>query len=189
MRNAGKIITVAAVAAALTACSPPSEQPSDLPPGADPTTSAQPSPTTQQGKACTAEDIEATPSGNAGGYEVTIPRDCEAPTELLTRELQPGNGPAAKSGDELDVDYMIVAWSDGQVKENSFGELGTLSVQLGEDQPGFQGWDEALQGAQQGSQHLIVVPENMSFAQESNHPLYGETLVVVAEVVDIAQVP
>ncbi|WP_298175633.1 FKBP-type peptidyl-prolyl cis-trans isomerase [Saccharomonospora sp.] len=194
MRNAGKIITVAAVAAALTACSPPNEQPSDLPPGVDPTPSAQPSPTQneqggQQGEACTAEDIEVTPSSNAEGYEVTIPRDCAVPTELLTRELQPGTGPAAASGDQLDVDYTIVAWSDGQVKENSFGELGTMSVQLGDDQPQFEGWNEALQGARQGSQRLIVVPEDMGFAQDSDHPLAGETLVVVAEVVDIAQVP
>ena len=189
MRNAGKIITVAAVAAALTACSPPSEQPSDLPPGADPTTSAQPSPTTQQGKACTAEDIEATPSGNAEGYEVTIPRDCERGRRVADP------GVAARKRTRRQVrgrarrglhDRRVV----GRAGEGELlGELGTLSVQLGEDQPGFQGWDEALQGAQQGSQHLIVVPENMSFAQESNHPLYGETLVVVAEVVDIAQVP
>lgn len=204
MRNAGKIITVAAVAAALAACSPPNEQPSDLPPGADPTPSqqaAQPTQGTQQpssptsttsstqgerGEACTAEDIEVTQSGEGEGYRVTIPRDCSAPTELLTRELQAGSGPAAAEGDQLDVDYSIVAWSDGEVKENTFGELGTLSVQLGEQQAGFEGWNEALQGAQEGTRRLIVVPEDMGFAQDSDHPLAGETLVVVAEVVDIA---
>lgn len=204
MRNAGKIITVAAVAAALAACSPPNEQPSDLPPGADTTPSeqaAQPTQGTQQptsptsptsspqgdqGEACTAEDIEVAQSGEGEGYQVTIPQDCAAPTELLTRELQPGTGQPAAEGDQLDVDYSIVSWSDGEVKENSFGELGVLSVQLGEQQPGFEGWNEALQGAQEGTRRLVVVPQDMGFAQDSDHPLAGETLVVVAEVVDIA---
>ncbi|EHR60867.1 FKBP-type peptidyl-prolyl cis-trans isomerase [Saccharomonospora cyanea] len=200
MRNAGKIITVAAVAAALAACSPPNEQPSDLPPGADTTPSeqaAQPAQGTQrptsptspqgdQGEACTAEDIEVAQAGEGEGYQVTIPQDCAAPTELLTRELQPGTGQPAAEGDQLDVDYSIVSWSDGEVKENSFGELGVLSVQLGEQQPGFEGWNEALQGAQEGTRRLVVVPQDMGFAQDSDHPLAGETLVVVAEVVDIA---
>ncbi|EID52517.1 FKBP-type peptidyl-prolyl cis-trans isomerase [Saccharomonospora xinjiangensis] len=200
MRNAGKIITVAAVAAALAACSPPNEQPSDLPPGAEPTPSEQAAqPGTQQptssapqdqgqgqGEPCTAEDIKVTQSSEGEGYQVTIPQDCAEPAKLLTRELQAGSGEAAAEGDQLDVDYSIVAWSDGEVKENSFGQLGVLSVQLGEQQPEFEGWNEALQGAQQGTRRLIVVPEDMGFAQDSDNPLAGETLVVVAEVVDIA---
>ncbi|EHK85336.1 FKBP-type peptidyl-prolyl cis-trans isomerase [Saccharomonospora azurea] len=199
MRNAGKIITVAAVAAALAACSPPNEQPSDLPPGAEPTPSeqaAQPTQGTQQPptqgeqdgqkETCTAEDVKATQSSEGEGYQVTIPKDCAEPTELLTRDLKPGSGPEAAEGDELDLDYTIVGWSDGEVKENSFGTLGTLSVQLGEEQAGFEGWNEALQGARQGTQRLIVVPETMGFAQDGDNPLNGETLVVVAEVVDIA---
>ncbi|WP_024874254.1 FKBP-type peptidyl-prolyl cis-trans isomerase [Saccharomonospora piscinae] len=199
MRNAGKIMTVAAVAAALAACSPPNEQPSDLPPGADPTPSQaaqQPSPSAeQQGgqdqnrEPCTAEDVEVTQSAAGEGYEVSVPQDCTAPTELLTRELQAGTGPAAAEGDQLDVDYSVIGWSDGEVKENSFGELGTLSVQLGDDDPQFTGWNEAMQGAQEGTRRLVIVPEDMGFAQDSANPLAEETLVVVAEVVGIAPQP
>lgn len=191
MRNAGKIMVVAAVATALAACSPPGQQPSDLPPGAEPSpTAAAPSqspasaaPGSGQERACTVDDITVTGGDSSSAPRVEIPRDCAAPTELLTKDLKQGNGPVASPGSTVELEYELVGWSDGQVKENTYDQQSSLTVRLDQPQE-FQGWDQALAGVKQGDQRLIVVPAGLGYGQDN--PLANEPVVVVADVTHVA---
>ncbi|EHR51506.1 FKBP-type peptidyl-prolyl cis-trans isomerase [Saccharomonospora marina XMU15] len=186
MRNAGKIIAVAAFAVGLAACSPPNEQPSDLPPGAEPTptSAAAPTQTTPQGRECTAEDVTVRQQPDTIGPNVEIPQDCEPPTRLLTRELERGQGPAAEQGSTVEADYQLVSWSDGQVQENTFDQQASLTLTLGQPHE-FEGWDEALSGIREGGRRLVLVPARMGFGEAAGQPLADEPFAVVVDAVSV----
>lgn len=201
MRSSRKIMILAVAAAAGTAfsaCSPSLEQPSDLPPGVEITPSVVPaaSPSEendghaeqdeQAAEECAAEDIQVT--GAAGqAPRVTLPQDCPAPTTLVTADLTEGTGPAAADGSTVEIEYQVVAWSDGAVKQGTFGQQGEpLSLTLGETQQdagGFQGWSEALEGIHEGSRRVIVFPAEHG---PDSGELAEETLVVVADAVSVS---
>ncbi|RBM18186.1 peptidylprolyl isomerase [Prauserella sp. PE36] len=193
MRNAGKIMIVAAAATALAACSPSLEEPTDLQPGEQPThtpapvsvsASASASESHAAGHAmeCTAADLTVDTAGEQP--RVQIPRDCAAPTTVLTRDLAEGSGAGAEPGDTVDVNLQVVAWSNGEVGQNTFAQERPVSVRLGEPQD-IEGLTEGLTGIMQGGSKVFVLPPDLGYAEQSGNPLAGETLVVVAEAVRV----
>lgn len=187
MRRVGKIIVVTAAAVALGACSPSNEEPSDLPPGTDPTPSQQvsapastspPTASPAQGPACTAEDIEV--SGDFGqDPEITIPDDCAPPQELVSEDLVEGDGPEAKAGSTVKVNYELQSWS-GSESESSFESGQTFDLHLGSGEV-IQGWDEGLVGIKEGGRRLLVVPPALGYGGQPGHPLANEALVFVVD--------
>lgn len=190
MRNAGKIVIVAAAALALAACDN-GQEPSSFPPGGGPTypapepaaasaaasSAAQPS---SQQRQCTADDIKV--SGAPGAKPtVTIPDDCAAPSKLLTKDLAPGTGPAAKAGSNVAVNYDLLSWSDRKDVENSYDSGQALPLTLGQGQviPGF---DQGLTGIKQGGRRLLVIPPDLGYGAKATGPIKpNETLVFVVD--------
>lgn len=194
MRNAGKIMTVAAFVTALAACSPSGEEPSDVPPdtGASPGAGAPEQPTGSPGgqepqEECTADDIAVTEEGAAEGEgpQVTIPEGCAAPTALLTRELDEGVGPGAEPGGMVEFDYKMVSWSSGEVLRSTFGEPETETLEFGQEQQRFDAWEEALVDIKERGRRLIVVPAALQSGADSGPAPVDETVVVVTEVVAV----
>lgn len=110
--------------------------------------------------------------------KVTVPRDCEAPTILLARDVIRGDGPQAVEGTSLEVSYVLVLWSSGTVLDSTWyaGEsLPTQARDLGRGTL-VRGWDEGLPGIREGGRRLIVVPP----AQDGGEP-EGDTLVYVVD--------
>jgi peptidylprolyl isomerase len=195
MRRVGKIIVVTAAAVALGACSPSNEEPSDLPPGTDPTPSQQvsapastspPTSSQAQGPACTAEDIEVT--GDFGqDPEITIPEDCAPPQELIAEDLVEGDGPEATAGSTLEVNYKLKTWSDGEVKDSSFERGQTYPLEnLGQARV-IEGWNEGLIGMTEGSRRLLVVPPELGYGEQGSPGgiAPNETLVFVVDAVEV----
>ncbi|MFD2798703.1 FKBP-type peptidyl-prolyl cis-trans isomerase [Prauserella oleivorans] len=200
MRNAGKIMIVAAVATALAACSPSREEPTDLSPSEQPTHTPAPVSISEsappwaehaagrginhaeQAAECTADDITVDTSGSQP--RVTIPRDCAAPGDIVTKELEQGSGAAAAAGSTVEVNYQVVGWSDGAVAENTFGDQ-PERVTLGEPRD-IEGWAQGLEGIRQGGTRLIVLPPDLGYSAQGGNPLAGESLVIVAEAVRVA---
>ncbi|WP_116050693.1 FKBP-type peptidyl-prolyl cis-trans isomerase [Amycolatopsis palatopharyngis] len=193
MRRLGKIIVVTAAAVALGACSPNNEEPSDLPPGTDPTPSQQasapastsPSSSQAQGPACKAEDIEV-----SGGFgedpEITIPDDCAPPKELISEDLVTGDGPEATEGSTVEVNYKLKSWSDGEVKDSSFERGETFPLEnLGQARV-IDGWNQGLIGITEGSRRLLVVPPDLGYGERGNQGIApNETLVFVVDAVKV----
>lgn len=200
MRKASKIVLVAVAAVALGACSPSKEEPSDLPPGTDPTPtetsamqSAPPSssasegsssaPSGEQGQECTAEDIDV--SGEFGQQpEVTIPDDCAAPTSLLTEDLEPGTGAEVTPQSDLQADYILLKWSDKQLVEASFGKQPLAIENLGSSSL-IPGWKQGLVGMKEGGRRLLVIPPDLAYGQMQGNPMQQETLVFVIDAVEV----
>ena len=192
------------IAAALTigACSPPHEQPSDQPPGAEqlPTTLEHPPEPVQLGKSepataatstrageCTVEDIKV--SGSFGQQpKVTIPRDCTAPSPLLSADLKEGNGPKAAKGSTVKVRYQVVMWSNGKVVDGNFDGGQLFPVRnLGEANV-IEAWNKGLVGIKEGGRRLLVVPPEMAYGKAGSGSIGpNETLVFVIDAVSVQQ--
>ncbi|WP_312868050.1 FKBP-type peptidyl-prolyl cis-trans isomerase [Amycolatopsis pithecellobii] len=182
-----------AAALSLAACDN-GQSPSSFPPGDGPTypapnpagvsASAAASPTTQQLKPCTADDVKVT--GKFGSKPtVTIPDTCSAPATLLTKDLEPGTGAAAKNGSQLQVNYDLYTWSDKVDQQNSFAS-GAFPLTLGGGSV-IQGWDEGLAGIKQGGRRLLIIPPDKGYGAQGNQTIKpNETLVFVVDAVSVA---
>ena len=117
---------------------------------------------------------------------VTVPEGAQPPTELETKDITPGKGPASKAGDQLAVNYHGVAFSTGEVFDSSFGRGETLPVELGAGGviPGFE---QGLEGMKAGGRRQITIPPELAYGPQGSPPAIGpnETLVFVLDLVSI----
>jgi peptidylprolyl isomerase len=188
MRITGTLTVVVAAALSLAACSS-SDEPSPSTSSAQATAPAAPAPASSAhkvGKECTADDVEVT--GDFGKKpQITIPDTCDAPTKLVTKDLQPGTGPAAKAGDTLQMNYELVTWSDKQQKDSSFDAGQPFSLTLGKGEV-IPGWDQGLVGIKQGARRLLIVPPDLGYGAQGaggGQIKPNETLVFVADAVKV----
>ena len=187
MHTAAKIMAVVAAALTLASCGQKQDAASSSSPStsakspASPTTTALP--TQSKGKECTADDITTT--GKFGEKPtITIPDSCDPPKKLITKDLSVGTGPAAKTGDVLGMNYLLVTWSDKKVLDNSFdrGQLFDLNLGAGEV---IKGWDQGLVGIKEGSRRLLIIPPDLAYGQGGRGILPNETLVFVTDAVKL----
>lgn len=191
MQIFGRIIAVAAVGAValgLTGCG--SDDASDT--TAASTTSASVSATTpastqaaSHGRECTAEDI-----GVTGGFgevpEIALPDDCDPPKQLVVKDLVPGSGPGATAGDRLTMNYALVTWSDRQKLDSSFDRGEPFELDLGSGMV-IPGWEQGLEGVQQGARRLLIIPPDLGYGAGGNGVQPNETLVFVTDAVAVPQ--
>ncbi len=188
MRKLGRIIgvgVVAAAAVALTACG------SDDDTGAaatSATTSARGSSTaaaaaTTFGRECTADDVKV-----EGGYgenpKITLPDDCDPPTQLLVKDLVAGSGPGAATGQQLTMNYSLITWSDKKKLDSSFDRGKPFPLTLGSGQV-IPGWEQGLEGVQQGARRLMIIPPELGYGKGGNGVKPNETLVFVTDAVKV----
>lgn len=162
MRLFGTVIVSGLLAASLVAC------------GGDEDTAAGP---------C---DVKVT--GSAGQKPaVTVP-DCDPPSDLKSRDITEGTGPAAKQGDAVEVHYLGVAWSTKKQFDTSWapGRKPYVVQPLG--QAGvIDGWNQGLVGIKTGGRRLLVIPAALGYRDQpqGEHIKAGETLVFVVDIVSI----
>jgi peptidylprolyl isomerase len=200
MRNVSKVLVVVALAVLTLAGCVNREQPSSQPPGdtpsfpapssseesapADTETSAPGSSDVSTAVECKAADIKVT--GAAGKHpQITVPKNCSAPTKLIVADLAPGTGPAAAKGAQMDANYALTAWSTGKEVETSYPPSGQGPLQVPTVGSGLiEAWNQGLVGLKQGGRRLIVSPPALAYAGSGNE-LENETLVFVIDAVKV----
>ncbi|MFB9725769.1 FKBP-type peptidyl-prolyl cis-trans isomerase [Haloechinothrix salitolerans] len=186
-------VCVAAVAAALTACSPSLEEPSDMPPGQEvPMSLSAPASLTRAPEhdaaddACPIEDFTVE-GGSDRKPSIVVPDHCETPTKLQQTTLKPGSGPEVSKGDTVSVNYVLVGVTSGKEVTSWTSPTETtpeqITVGAGEVIPG---WDKALVGMKAEGRALVVIPPKQGAAattgtQELDYA-QDETLALVIEV-------
>ncbi|MGW0181812.1 FKBP-type peptidyl-prolyl cis-trans isomerase [Nocardia sp. NPDC003345] len=181
----GRIIAVAAVGAAalgLTGCGSDDSSESSAPTttaAAPATAPAQAGPTASKGRECGADDI-----GVTGGFgevpQITVPDDCDPPKQLITKDLVPGTGPGAAAGEQLTMNYALVTWSDKQTLDSSFERGEPFELTLGSGMV-IPGWEQGLEGMQQGARRLLIIPPELGYGAGGNGVQPNETLVFVTD--------
>lgn len=197
MQNLARIIgigTVAAAAFALTACgsddsdtatSATSATAATVATSATSRSAAAPAAPQSHGRECTAADIEVT-GGFGENPTITLPDDCDAPTRLIVEDLVPGSGPGAAPGQDLTMNYSLVAWSDGEKLDSSFDRGEPFGLTLGAGQV-IPGWEQGLEGVQEGARRLLIIPPDLGYGAGGNGIKPNETLVFVTDAVGVGK--
>ena len=113
---------------------------------------------------------------------LTIPKS-DPPTDLRKATLLQGDGDTVKKGDLVTVQYTGALWNEGTIFDSSW-DRGT-PAQFTTDQvvPGFAA---ALEGAQVGSQVVVVIPPAQGYGDQATGSIpAGSTLVFVIDILGI----
>jgi peptidylprolyl isomerase len=104
------------------------------------------------------------------------------PTKLMVVDIVGGKGPAAKSGDQLQMDYSGASWSTGKEFDSSWKSgASDFPLELGAGGV-IQGWEQGVPGMKAGGRRLLVIPPDLGYgAQGSGGIAPNETLVFVVD--------
>lgn len=117
--------------------------------------------------------------------EITIP-DGPPPSELLIDDLTVGEGPEARSGQQVDVHYVGVSWSTGRQFDASWDRRATFDFKLGGGQV-ISGWDQGVAGMKVGGRRRLTIPPALGYGAAGAGGVIGpnETLVFVVDLVGV----
>lgn len=150
------------------------------------TTSPSPSASVASAPAPAGEAVVdgVTVSGEPGQQPtITVDSAVTPPTELVVKELSPGDGKKIAANSVVSVQYSGVAWSNGQEFDSSWANNGGEPIEF-PLQGVITGWQEGLVGATEGSRVLLVIPPDKGYGEQGSPPVIGpnETLVFVVDV-------
>jgi peptidylprolyl isomerase len=108
-----------------------------------------------------------------------------APKKLEVKDLVKGKGAAAKSGDDLSVQYVGVLYKNGKEFDSSWSRgaqpfdftLGTGGV--------IPGWDKGVPGMRVGGRRELIIPAKLAYGAEGSPPDIGPNQPLVF-VIDLA---
>lgn len=93
----------------------------------------------------------------------------DPPTELEVEDVIEGEGPGAKEGDSLSVEYVGVLFDNGAEFDSNFGTGMPFDVVLGAGGV-IEGWDEGLVGAQEGDRRQLTIPADLAYGPQGQPP-------------------
>ncbi|MDX6607087.1 MAG: hypothetical protein QOD14_1627 [Solirubrobacterales bacterium] len=116
---------------------------------------------------------------------VEVPKG-PAPTQLVVKDLKTGDGVAAKSGDQVSVQYVGVLYSDGKQFDSSWDRGQPFSFQLGGGQV-IPGWDQGVAGMKVGGRRELIIPPALGYGAQGQPPTIpaNATLVFVIDLVSV----
>ncbi|WP_229829976.1 FKBP-type peptidyl-prolyl cis-trans isomerase [Actinoplanes ianthinogenes] len=102
-------------------------------------------------------------------------------TKLKTTTLIKGTGPAVRSGQTVDVNYVGVTYADGKEFDSSWSRSQPFSFQVGAGRV-IPGWDKGLLGVEVGSRVQLDIPAAMAYGEKASPPQPAGTLRFVVDV-------
>jgi len=93
----------------------------------------------------------------------------DPPTELVIEDIVEGSGPAAKTGDTVEVQYVGALFDDGTEFDSSWTTGQPFTVTLGSGQV-IEGWEEGLVGIRKGGRREIVIPSELGYGATGQPP-------------------
>ena len=91
------------------------------------------------------------------------------PKTLVIRDLIVGKGPAAKSGQTLNVQYVGVLFKNGKQFDASWDRGQPFSFPLGQGQV-IPGWDKGIVGMHVGGRRLLTIPASLAYGAQGQPP-------------------
>jgi peptidylprolyl isomerase len=135
---------------------------------------------------------EATTTEQSGGNtnlnakpKVTVP-DGAAPKKLEEVEIVAGDGPEAKAGDEVTVQYVGVGYDSKEEFDSSWSRSEPFTFTLGAGEV-IPGWDQGVAGMKAGGRRELTIPANLAYGPAGSPPVIGpnETLIFVVDLLAI----
>ena len=116
---------------------------------------------------------------------ITVPPGAP-PTQLESKDLIVGTGPAVKAGDKATVQYVGVAYSSGKVFDSSWSRNQAFPFALGQGQV-IAGWDQGVVGMQVGGRRELIIPPSLAYGAQSpgSGIAANDTLIFIVDLVKI----
>lgn len=109
----------------------------------------------------------------------------DPPTKLYQRDIVEGKGEAAKSGDQLTVQYVGVNYATGEQFDASWDGGKPFPFELGADAV-IAGWDQGVVGMKEGGRRLLVIPSDLAYGKEGQGTIPADaTLMFVIDLESI----
>jgi peptidylprolyl isomerase len=110
----------------------------------------------------------------------------DAPSELVLEDITVGAGAEAKSGTNVEVHYVGVAWSTQRQFDASWDRNETFEFRLGAGQV-ISGWDQGVAGMKVGGRRRITIPAHLGYGAQGAGGVIkgGETLVFVVDLLNV----
>lgn len=117
--------------------------------------------------------------------EVTVPAG-NPPADLLIEDVIVGEGNEAKSGANVEVHYVGVAWSTQREFDASWNRGDTFEFRLGAGQV-ISGWDQGVAGMKVGGRRILTIPPHMGYGNQGAGDVIkgGETLIFVVDLLNV----
>jgi peptidylprolyl isomerase len=130
-------------------------------------------------------DDESTSADSATKPTVEVPEG-PPPPELVSEDLETGDGDEAKTGDAVSVQYVGVDYETGEEFDSSWERGEPFQFQLGGGQV-IQGWDEGVVGMKVGGRRQLIIPPDLAYGKEGQPPSIGPnaTLMFVIDLVSV----
>lgn len=110
----------------------------------------------------------------------------DPPTKLASKDIVEGKGKAAKSGDDVTVQYVGVSFSTGEQFDASWDNGQPFQFPLGGGMV-IPGWDQGVVGMKEGGRRQLTIPPDLAYGPQGQPPVIApnETLVFVIDMVSI----
>ncbi|MFF4540415.1 FKBP-type peptidyl-prolyl cis-trans isomerase [Streptomyces aureus] len=117
--------------------------------------------------------------------EIDFPEG-EPPADLEIKDIWEGDGPEAKSGQNVTVHYVGVAFSTGEEFDASWNRNSPFRFPLGGGRV-IKGWDRGVQGMKVGGRRQLTIPAHLAYGNQSPTPAIqpGETLIFVVDLLAV----
>lgn len=117
---------------------------------------------------------------------VYVPPGETPPADLVTEDLEVGDGAEATPGNQVEVHYVGVSWRTRKQFDASWDRGEPFSFGLGQGQV-IKGWDEGVAGMRVGGRRRIVIPPNLAYGRQGAGGVIGpdETLVFVVDLLGV----
>jgi peptidylprolyl isomerase len=146
-------------------------------------TSATPSATESAATALTGTQVAVDVTGDIAAEPKVAITPGDPATELVTKDLVVGTGPAVPAGATVTAHYVGYGAATGQMFDSSWQRGEPASFPLSNV---ILGWQEGLVGMQAGGRRLLIIPAEMGYG-DSPPPgsgiQAGETLIFVVDLV------
>ena len=117
--------------------------------------------------------------------EIDFPEG-QPPADLEIKDIWEGDGPEAKSGQNVTVHYVGVSFSTGEEFDASWNRGEPFRFPLGGGRV-IKGWDKGVQGMKVGGRRRLTIPAHLAYGDQSPTPAIkpGETLIFVVDLVAV----
>jgi FKBP-type peptidyl-prolyl cis-trans isomerase len=116
---------------------------------------------------------------------VTVPTGV-SPKKFAYRELVEGDGPEAKSGDKVSVQYVGVGFDSEKEFDSSWSRNEPFPFTLGGGEV-IKGWDQGVEGMKVGGRRELLLPPELAYGAAGQPPSIGpnETLIFVIDLLKV----
>jgi peptidylprolyl isomerase len=117
--------------------------------------------------------------------EVDFPEG-DPPDDLEVSDIWVGDGAEAKSGDQVTVHYVGIAFSTGEEFDASWNRGNAFQFPLGQGRV-IKGWDQGVLGMKVGGRRRLTIPPHLAYGNQSPTPAIkaGETLIFVVDLLAV----